>query len=75
MVGCIHNPIFMADLKNVGVTCMQFLFLFRSKNYDRSLELSLYARKFWMIFSFSLHTRKKLDDMSHVEHKFLYKVT
>jgi hypothetical protein len=34
----------------------------------------LHARKFWIIFSFPVHARKKLDDMSHIEHKFLYNV-
>jgi hypothetical protein len=70
--GLYNDPIFMADPKNMGVTCMQFLFLYRSKNYGKSYEFSLHARKFWIIFSFSLHTRKKWDDMSHTWHKFLY---
>jgi hypothetical protein len=34
----------------------------------------MHARKFWIIFFFPVHTRKKLDDMSHTEHKFLYNV-
>ena len=33
------------------------------------------ARNFLMIFSFPLHACKKLDGMSHVEQKFLYKVS
>jgi hypothetical protein len=54
---------------------MSFLFLYRSKNYGRSWEFQLYASKFWMIFSFSLHACKKYNDMIHVEHNLLYKVT
>jgi hypothetical protein len=53
---------------------MQFIFLSRTKNYGRSWEFPLHARKFWMIFSFTQHVHKKMDDMSHAEHKFLYKV-
>jgi hypothetical protein len=60
MVGCIHNPIFMAVSKNMGDASMGFPLLCRSKNYGRSLEFSLHARKFWMIFSFSLHACKKI---------------
>jgi hypothetical protein len=59
MVGCIHNPIFMAVSKNMGDASMGFSLLCRSKNYGRSLEFPLHARKFWMIFSFSLHACKK----------------
>jgi hypothetical protein len=58
----------------MGVKCMQFLFLCRSKNYDRLWEFPLYVHKFWMIFLFPLHTCKKMDDMIHADHKFLYKV-
>jgi hypothetical protein len=75
MLRCIQDPIFMADLKIMEATCMRFLFLYRSKNYGRSWEFPLYARKFWIIFSFTLHACKKLDDMSHTEYKFLYKVS
>jgi hypothetical protein len=53
---------------------MRFLFLYRSKIYGKSWEFPLHARKFWIIFSFQVHVRKKLDDMSHIEHKFLYNV-
>jgi hypothetical protein len=60
MVGCIHDPIFMLVPKNMGVTSMGFIFLCRSKNYGRSLEFPLHARKFWMIFSFPLHACKKI---------------
>jgi hypothetical protein len=60
----------MADPKNMAVACMRFLFLYRSKNYGKSCEFPLHARKFWIIFSFPVHARKKLDDMSHIEHKF-----
>jgi hypothetical protein len=74
-VRCIHDHIFMADPKIMGVTCMRFLFLCRFKNYGRAWKFPLHARKFWMIFLFPLHARKKLDDMSHAEHKFLYKVS
>jgi hypothetical protein len=65
----------MVDPKNMAVTCMQFLFLYRSKNYGKSWEFPLHARKFWIIFSFRVHARKKLDDMNHIEHKFLYNIT
>jgi hypothetical protein len=34
----------------------------------------LHAHKFWIIFSFPVHARKKLDDMSRIEYKFLYNV-
>jgi hypothetical protein len=64
----------MADLKNMAAACMRFLFLYWSKNYGKSWEFSLHARKFWIIFSFPVHVRKKLDDMSHIEHKFLYNI-
>jgi hypothetical protein len=47
---------------------------YRSKNYGKSWEFPLHARKFWIIFSFPVHARKKLYDMSHIEHKFLYNV-
>jgi hypothetical protein len=30
-----YDPIFMTDLKNMAVACMQFLFLYRSKNYGK----------------------------------------
>jgi hypothetical protein len=59
----------------MGVTCMRFLFLYISKNYGRSWEFQLHVRKFWIIFLFPLHARRKLDDISHAEHKFLYKVS
>jgi hypothetical protein len=65
----------MVDLKIMKVACMRFLFLSISKNYDRSWEFPLHMRKFWMIFPFPLLARKQLDDMSHAEHKFLYKVS
>jgi hypothetical protein len=71
LVGCIYDPIFVVDPKNMGVACMRFLFLYRSKNYGESWEFLLHAHKFWIILSFPLHARKKLDDMSHIEHKFL----
>jgi hypothetical protein len=29
---------------------------------------------FGLYFPFIVHARKKLDDMSHIEHKFLYNV-
>jgi hypothetical protein len=74
-VRCIYDPIFMADQKIMGVTCMLFLFLWRSKNYGSSSEFPLHAHKFWKIFSFPQHTRKNLDDMSHTEHKYLYKLS
>jgi hypothetical protein len=45
-VGCIHDPIFMAAPKNMGVKSMGFLFLCGSKNYGRFLEFPLHARKF-----------------------------
>jgi hypothetical protein len=32
----------------------------------KSWELPLHARKFWIIFSFPVYARKKLDDMSHI---------
>jgi hypothetical protein len=64
----------MVDPKNMTVICMQFLFLYRSKNYGKLWEFSLHARKFLIIFSFPVHARKKLDDMSHIEYKFLYNV-
>jgi hypothetical protein len=64
----------MIDPKNMTTACMRFLFLYKSKNYDKSWEFPLHARKFWIIFFFSVHARKKLDDMSHLEHKFLYNV-
>jgi hypothetical protein len=51
-----------------------FLFIYRSKNYDKSWEFPLHAHKFWIIFSFPVHARKKLDDMSYIEYKFLYNV-
>jgi hypothetical protein len=38
------------------------------------IGVSLHARKFRIIFSFLVHGHKKLDDMSHIEHKFLYNV-
>jgi hypothetical protein len=37
-MGCNYDPIFIKDLKIMGVTCMKFLFLYRSKNYDKSWE-------------------------------------
>jgi hypothetical protein len=42
------RPIFMADLKNMATlgTCMQFLFLCRSKNYGRAWEFPLHVHKF-----------------------------
>jgi hypothetical protein len=64
----------MVDPKIMGVECTRFLFLCKSKNYNRLWEFSLHAHKFWMIFSFPLHACKKKDDMIHAEHKFLYKV-
>jgi hypothetical protein len=60
LVGCIHDPIFMAVSKNMGVASMEFLFLCGSKNYGRSLEFTLHARKFWIIFSFPLYACKKI---------------
>jgi hypothetical protein len=45
------------------------------QNYGRSWEFTLHACKFYMIFLFPLHARKKLDDMSHVDLKCLYKVS
>jgi hypothetical protein len=53
---------------------MKFLFLYRSKNYDKSWEFPLHVCKFWIIFFFPVHARKKLDDMSQIEHKFLYNI-
>jgi hypothetical protein len=70
--GLYNDPIFMADPKNMGVACMQFIILYRSKNYDKSWKFPLHVRKFWIIYSFPLHARKKWDNMSHTEHKFLY---
>jgi hypothetical protein len=52
---------------------MWFLFLCRFKNYNRSWVFPLHAPKIWMIFSFSQHAHKKIDDRSQAEHKFLYK--
>jgi hypothetical protein len=60
LVGCYYDPIFMADPKNMVVACMRFLFLYRSKNYGKSWEFPLHARKFWIIFSFPVHARKKI---------------
>jgi hypothetical protein len=59
MAHCIHDPIFMVDTEIVGVECMQFLFLCRSKSYGRSWDFPLHVHKFWIIFSFPLHTCKK----------------
>jgi hypothetical protein len=64
----------MADPKNMAAACMWFLFLYRSKNYGKSWEFPLHACKFLIIFVFLVQARKKLDDMSHIEHKFLYNV-
>jgi hypothetical protein len=50
----------------MAAACMWFLFLYRSKNYGKSWEFLLHARKFWIIFFFPIHVRKKLDDMSHI---------
>jgi hypothetical protein len=61
----------MEDLKNMTVVYMRFLLLYRSKNYGKSWEFPLHARKFWIIFSFPVHARKKLVDINHIEHKFL----
>jgi hypothetical protein len=41
----------MVDPQNMAAACMQFLFLYRSKNYGKSWEFPLLARKFWIIFS------------------------
>jgi hypothetical protein len=65
----------MVDPKNIAAACMWFLFLYRSKNYGKSWEFPLHVHKFWIIFLFPVHARKKLDDMSHIEQKFLYNVT
>jgi hypothetical protein len=64
LVGCYYDPIFKADPKNMAVACMQFLFLYKSKNYGKSWVFSLHACKFWIIFSFPVHARKKLDDVT-----------
>jgi hypothetical protein len=59
---------------------MQFLLLYRSKNYGKSWEFPLHARKFWIIFSFHVHVRKKLDDMntlsinSYMSHEYVHRV-
>jgi hypothetical protein len=39
----------------------------RSKNYGKSWEFLLHARKFWIIFFFPVHARKKMDGMSHID--------
>jgi hypothetical protein len=54
---------------------MQFLFLYRSKNYGKLWEFPLHARKIGLYFSFYYTRAKKLDDMSHTKHNFLYNVT
>jgi hypothetical protein len=36
LVGCYYDPIFMTNPKNMAAACMQFLFLYRSKNYDKN---------------------------------------
>jgi hypothetical protein len=35
LVGCYYDHIFMTNPKNMAATCMRFLFLYRSKNYDK----------------------------------------
>jgi hypothetical protein len=52
----------------MGVACIWFIFLCRHKIYGKSWEFLMHARKFWIIFFFSLYSRKKLDDMSHAEY-------
>jgi hypothetical protein len=34
--GLYNDPIFMANPKNMGVACIQFLFLYTSKSYGKS---------------------------------------
>jgi hypothetical protein len=52
---------------------MHAVSIFMQIQNGRPCEFPLHAHKTWMIFSFSLHTCKKYDDMIQVEHKFLYK--
>jgi hypothetical protein len=41
LVGCYYDPIFMTDPKNMVAACMRFLFLYRSKNYGKIVEVSI----------------------------------
>jgi hypothetical protein len=45
LVGCYYDPIFMTDPKNMAVACMQFLFLYRSKNYGKIVGVFHCMRK------------------------------
>jgi hypothetical protein len=72
--GLYLRSYFYGDPKTWESHACGFYFYADPKKYGKSWEFPLHARKFWIIFYFPLHARKKLDDMSHTEHKFLYNV-
>jgi hypothetical protein len=71
LVRCIHDPILMTDSKIMEITCMRFLFLCRSKNYGMRVFIAC-TQILDDIFVF-IACAQKMYDMSHTEHKFLYK--
>jgi hypothetical protein len=66
LVCCIHDPIFMTDSKIMGITCMRFLFLCRSKNYGVRVFIAC-TQILDVIFIFIAYAQK-LYDMSHADH-------
>jgi hypothetical protein len=41
LIGCYYDPIFMTDPKNMAAACIQFLFLYISKNYGKIVGVSI----------------------------------
>jgi hypothetical protein len=71
---CMHAILFLWQIRKIWQpldTRMRLLFLYKSKNYDMSLEFLLHAHKFWMTFSFSTALAQKLDASYQAKHKSL----
>jgi hypothetical protein len=75
LVGCIYDPIFMADPKKHGSRMhVVSIFIQIQKVMENCGSFHCMRANFDYIFLSTAHAQK-LNDMSHTEHKFLYNVT